>query len=150
MSVVLAAGLLAGCVTDMGGKQGVGTLGGAVAGGLAGSAIGGGTGRLVAVGAGTLLGAFLGGEVGRSLDRADQAYAQQAASRAYYAPIGETVTWANPNSGNGGTITTTREGRTGSGSYCREYQQTITVGGRTEQAFGTACQQADGSWKIVS
>jgi len=33
---------------------------------------------------------------------------------------------------------------------CREYQQTITVGGRTERAYGTACKQADGSWKIIN
>ena len=33
---------------------------------------------------------------------------------------------------------------------CREFQQTITVGGRTETAYGTACRQPDGDWKIVS
>ena len=36
------------------------------------------------------------------------------------------------------------------GTYCREFQQTVTVGGRTEEAYGTACRQPDGSWKIVS
>ena len=37
-----------------------------------------------------------------------------------------------------------------SGNTCREYQSTVTVGGKTEQAYGTACRQADGSWKIVN
>jgi hypothetical protein len=32
---------------------------------------------------------------------------------------------------------------------CREFQQTITVGGQTQEAYGTACRQSDGSWKIV-
>lgn len=33
--------------------------------------------------------------------------------------------------------------------YCREYQKTITVGGRYESGYGTACMQPDGSWMIV-
>lgn len=28
----------------------------------------------------------------------------------------------------------------------REYQTKVTIGGRTENAYGTACLQADGSW----
>jgi surface antigen len=34
-------------------------------------------------------------------------------------------------------------------SYCREFQQTITVGGRKEQATGQACRQADGTWQTA-
>ena len=149
---LIALALLSGCTTDgLGPKQGLGTLGGAAAGGLLGSTIGGGTGKLVAVGAGTLLGAFLGSEIGSSLDRADQGYAGRAAQRAYEAPIGEKIVWSNPESGNSGAIVPTREGRQpGTNAYCREYQQTVTVGGRTQQAFGQACQQPDGTWKIVS
>lgn len=33
---------------------------------------------------------------------------------------------------------------------CREFQQTVTIGGRLQQAWGTTCQQADGTWKIAS
>ena len=33
---------------------------------------------------------------------------------------------------------------------CREFQQTIVIGGRLEQAYGTSCQQPDGSWRISS
>jgi hypothetical protein len=32
---------------------------------------------------------------------------------------------------------------------CREFQQTITVGGTAQEAYGTTCQQPDGSWKVV-
>ena len=148
---LIALTLVAGCTTDsFGPKQGFGTLGGAAAGGLLGSQIGGGTGKLVAVGAGTILGAFLGSEIGSSLDRADQAYAGRAIQQSYAAPIGQKIVWDNPESGNSGVIVPIREGRqANTNAYCREYQQTVTVGGRTQQAFGQACQQPDGSWKIV-
>lgn len=33
--------------------------------------------------------------------------------------------------------------------YCREYTRTVTIGNRQEVAYGTACYQPDGSWKIV-
>ena len=127
----------------------MGTLGGAAAGGLAGAQFGKGTGQLAATAGGVLLGALLGGEVGKSLDRADQTYATRAADRAYTAPMGEQIRWENPESGNYGMVTPTREGRTPSGQYCREFNQTIYVGGRAEQATGRACQQPDGTWKIV-
>ena len=32
---------------------------------------------------------------------------------------------------------------------CREFQRTITIGGKTEKAYGTACRQPDGTWKEV-
>ncbi|SMH58989.1 RT0821/Lpp0805 family surface protein [Azospirillum agricola] len=145
----LAASLLAGCTTG-GTKETVGTVGGAVAGGLIGSQIGGGTGKLVATGVGTLLGAFVGREIGSSLDRADSEYAAGAARRAYAAPVGERIAWNNPQSGNSGTVTTIRDGYSNAGTYCREYQQTVVVGGKTEMAYGTACKQPDGTWKIVA
>lgn len=142
----VAISLLAGCAFT---KENAGTVGGAVAGGLIGSQIGGGSGKLVATGVGTLLGAFMGRAIGASLDKADQEYATGAAQRAYSAPVGERITWSNPKSGNAGAITTTRDGYNDSGNYCREFQQLVTVGGKTEQAYGTACKQADGTWKIM-
>jgi hypothetical protein len=33
---------------------------------------------------------------------------------------------------------------------CREFQDTVTVGGTQQRAYGTTCQQADGSWHIVA
>ncbi|MDQ0531880.1 surface antigen [Azospirillum picis] len=146
---VIIAVSLAGC--SLGGqKESVGTVGGAVAGGLIGSQIGGGTGKLVATGVGTLLGAFIGKQVGSSLDKADAGYAETAARQAYSAPVGDRITWQNPQSGNSGAVVTTREGYSNTGTYCREFQQTVVVQGRTEQAYGTACKQADGTWKIIN
>lgn len=34
--------------------------------------------------------------------------------------------------------------------YCREYTRTVTIGSRREEAYGTACLQPDGQWRIVS
>ncbi len=149
LPVVLAAATLAGCVSDMGTKQTGGAVLGGVAGGLLGSKIGGGRGQMAAVAAGTLLGALAGSEVGKSLDRADRTHLQQAEYNAYSAPVGERIQWNNPQSGNYGYVTPVRDGRDASGAYCREFQQTIVVGGQTQSGYGTACQQPDGSWKIV-
>lgn len=148
--LVIGALALSACETTGGQKQTVGTVGGAVAGGLLGAQVGSGSGRLIATGVGVLAGSLLGSEIGRSLDKADMTYAQQANQRAYNAPIGETITWNNPESGNHGTVTPVRDGYATSGSYCREYQQTVYVGGQQESAYGTACRQPDGSWKIVN
>lgn len=131
-------------------KQTMGTGIGALAGGLAGSQIGGGSGQLWATGAGVLLGGLLGSSIGSSLDKADMAYANQAAQRANSAPIGQAITWNNPQSGNSGTITPVRDGYANNNRYCREYQQTITVGGKKESGYGTACQGANGDWEIVN
>lgn len=151
VSVMALALILTGCQTNnWGTKQTVGTGAGAVLGGLAGSQVGSGSGRLWATGAGVLLGALVGSEVGASLDRADRMYMSQAQERAHTAPIGETVKWNNPESGNSGTYTVKRDGTSTAGRYCREYQQTIVVGGKQETAYGTACQQPDGSWEIVN
>lgn len=34
--------------------------------------------------------------------------------------------------------------------YCREYTTEIMVNGQTQEAYGQACRQDDGSWQIVS
>ena len=130
-------------------KRSLGTLLGAGLGALAGSQIGGGTGRLAAVAIGALGGAYLGGEIGRSLDRADKAHADRTAKNALeYNRTGETIRWRNPDSGHSGTFTPTRTYQTAGGRNCREYQTTVTVGGRNKDAYGTACRQGDGTWKI--
>lgn len=159
LTTSLVAGLgLAGCAgydgsygNNSGGisKQTGGTAIGAIAGGLAGSQFGSGRGQLVATGVGVLLGALAGGELGKSLDRADYAAMNQAQNRVYSAPIGQTISWNNPQSGNSGTYVPIRDGRTNTGAYCREYQQTIYVGGQQQTATGQACQQSDGTWKII-
>lgn len=34
--------------------------------------------------------------------------------------------------------------------YCREFTRRVVIGGVEQEAYGTACQQEDGSWKMIS
>ncbi len=131
-------------------KQSIGTLLGAGVGALAGSRVGKGDGRLAAVAIGALAGAWAGSEIGKSLDKADRIYAGRTAQNSMeYNKVGQTSTWNNPDSGHSGTYTPTRTYETANGQNCREYETTINVGGRMEKAFGRACRQPDGTWKII-
>lgn len=82
-----------------------------------------------------------------NLDEQAQREHEQAQVKATTAPVGESISWHTESAN--GEVVTTKEGTNQSGQTCREFQQTITIGGETENAFGTACLQADGSWKIV-
>ena len=152
---IIAAGAIAlttaGCLgsTGYGPKQTVGGLGGAALGGFLGSQFGSGTGKLAFTAAGAVLGGLAGSEIGRALDDNDRRQAARANQLARAAPIGQTITWNNPDSGNYGSVTPTRDGTHSSGAYCREFQQSMTVGGRTQNGYGTACRQPDGSWEIL-
>jgi surface antigen len=144
---LIALGLIA--CEGQGEKETIGTVLGAAVGAVAGAQMGKGKGRDVGIALGALLGSLAGSSIGKSLDRADMAHlnrTQQASLETK--PSGATTPWQNPDSGNSGTVTPRRTYQTAQGQYCREFQQTITVGGRTEEAFGTACRQPDGTWKI--
>lgn len=156
--VVVLAFLLAACETVGRGiesagekiqdnpKAVLGTVVGAAGGGLIAAAAGGGTGWIVA---GSLLGGLAGGFVGHKLDARDKRMAEEAAARAFeQSRTGQTSTWSNPDSGNSGSITPTQTYQLASGQYCRRYTQTIRVGGEAQEASGTACRQADGTWAI--
>ena len=151
LAPLAAAALILAACSDSGQKQTAGTVIGGVAGAVLGSQIGGGSGQLVAVAVGTLAGAMIGSEIGKSLDRADQLAMAQAEQQAHTAPIGEKIVWNNPDSGHSGSVTPVRDGRNAqTNAYCREYQTTVVIDGREQAAFGTACQQPDGSWKVSS
>ncbi len=151
-AVLMAAAVgLGACSQHAGPKQTGGTLIGAIAGGLAGATIGRGTGRHVAIGVGTLLGAYLGSEVGRSLDRADRAHAERTAQETLeHGTTGRPGAWVNPDTGHSGTVTPRRDFHASDGRACRDYETTVTIDGRTESAYGTACRQPDGSWAIMN
>jgi surface antigen len=151
LAILLIFGLiLTGCAPSMGPKETGGTLIGAAGGAAVGSQIGSGTGRIVAVAIGTLAGALIGQGVGQSLDRADQLAMERNAQYALENTRTQTTTtWRNPDSGNYGSITPVETFQTASGQYCREYTQTVVVAGEKQQAYGTACRQPDGTWKIV-
>jgi len=150
---LLAAALLpfflAACVGPYapGPKTQIGAAGGAAAGGLLGAAFGNEPEGIIA---GVLLGGLLGGAVGNALDNADREYAMRTS---YYAleqtPSGTTSSWQNPDTGHSGSVTPLRTFENGYGGYCREFQQTVRIGGERQQAYGTACREPDGSWRVV-
>ncbi len=148
--LLVTALVLYGCASTMGPKESAGTFIGGVSGALLGSQFGGGHGRLVGVAIGTLAGALIGQEIGRSLDRADRLAMENTAQESLeYSRTDQTRTWRNPDSGHSGSVTPTRTYREEGGRYCREYTQTVMIGGEQHRAYGTACRQPDGSWKIV-
>ncbi len=135
---------------DYGPKETIGTLTGAALGGLAGSTIGRGRGRLAATAAGVVIGGLIGNQIGRSLDRQDRLYAYRAEQDALESyPDGGYSRWDNPETGNYGYSQPMRTYQPAPERYCREYQTTIVVGGRTQSAYGTACREPDGSWRLV-
>jgi len=150
LATALAAAL-SGCAQERN-KETTGTLVGAAVGALAGSAIDNdGSGGAAAITLGAIAGAAIGNSIGRQLDEADRLKmyrAQQAALET--SPSYQASEWHNPDTGNHGSITPRPAYRNQQGQYCREYQQDVIVAGKREQAYGTACRQADGSWKIIS
>ena len=82
------------------------------------------------------------------LNEYQQRALEDAQIAATTAPIGAPIVWGDPYAR--GTVVATRDGWSDSGHYCREFQQTVEIGGRVEQAYGTACQQPDGSWQVTS
>ncbi|MBO6835829.1 MAG: RT0821/Lpp0805 family surface protein [Alphaproteobacteria bacterium] len=151
VALALVAGLGLSACEGAGNKETIGTVGGAVIGGVLGSKLGKGTGQLVAVGAGAVLGGLVGSSIGRSLDDVDKMKMHDTTQTALEKqPDNSTSSWVNPNTGHSGTVTPQQTYNTESGQPCREFTQTVTIGGKSEEAYGTACRQADGSWKIVS
>ena len=141
--------VISGCAENSGQNAGGGALLGAVLGGLLGSQFGSGDGKRAATAFGTLAGAAVGSSIGRSMDDLDRMKMQNAERLAYTAPLNETIIWNNPNTGNHGSFTPVRDGSTENGSYCREFQSEIIVGGKKQDGYGTACRQPDGTWRIV-
>lgn len=83
-----------------------------------------------------------------SLAEQQQRALEDAQIRATMAPVGQPIVWNDGNAS--GAVTTLRDGHTTDGQYCREFQQDVTIGGQTQQAYGTACQQPDGAWRVVA
>ena len=139
----MAVALLAGCVnTTQEATKSAESVGGTIS-----SKYGNASGKVASSGTGPLLGAFIGGA---AIEPSDAAAAETAAKRAYAAPVGDQVGWNNPATGHHGSLITTREGYNNAGQYCREFRQTVTTKNKTELAYGTACKQGDGTWKIVA
>lgn len=145
--LLIIAVLLMGCTGDDKDGERLGTATGAVIGGVVGSKMGGGDGKAIGAGLGAIFGAWLGKVMGRTLDEMDQQQANESAQETMEtAEVGQTTTWNNPDSGNSGTYTPTSKS---DDEECRDFESTVIIDGREEQATGRACRQEDGTWKIV-
>ena len=148
LALTLAAVWVSGCGGEIA-KEEIGALVGAGLGGLAGSVIGDGGGQLIAVGVGTLIGAMMGSEVGKSLDRADKlALAQAQQDALEHGKSGVKTTWKNPDSDNSGEVVPHPAYRQENGTICREFLQVVMVGDEMETAYGVACREPAGTWKL--
>jgi len=153
LACLFTAGARAECTNtgETSGGEILGTLAGAAIGGLVGSQFGSGTGNKVAIGAGVLAGGFLGNKVAKSMSCQDQAYHYDTTQNALEnQQTGQSSTWTNPDTGHSGEVTPTKTYTAADGTPCREFSQTIYVDGKYEEVEGTACRQADGTWKPVS
>lgn len=152
-----------------GGKL-LGTLLGAAGGAAVGSNVGKGKGNIVAIAVGTLLGAGVGNSVGKSIDHSNNSYHKTASYNPYPAaanyhvnpypanPVYGQTDYVVPNYQHvaytpqpayayNSTVTTVNT-NVAAEPYCREFIQTITVGGRTQDSYGKACRQPDGAWEL--
>ena len=139
-----SASLLIACSTAPS-KQDQGLIIGAIAGGILGHQVGGGSGQVLATMVGTVAGAAIGGSIGRTMDDYDRINASATLENVR---TGVPSTWVNPDTGYNYVMTPTGTYDSGNGP-CREYTLDATIGGNTEQIYGTACRQPDGSWKVA-
>ena len=149
IATVLATTLMSGCA----GTYNKATTGAAL-GALTGTALAYGLGKdsskknlwLIA---GAAAGGLIGNNIGAKLDERDRLLLGQTFQNTMEnAPTNQVGGWNNPDSGNSGTVTPTQTMMSANNQPCREFNTTVNIGGELSQAYGTACRQNDGSWKI--
>lgn len=142
--LALAAAILAGGCENVKNEDAGVVVGGAL-GGLLGSQVGGGTGQLAATAAGALAGAYIGSRIGRSMDEVDRMKVQNTLENT---PTGHSVAWSNPDSNTRYEVTPTNTYQQ-EGQPCRDYTTEAWIDGKREVVKGTACRQADGTWRAI-
>lgn len=120
------------------------TVVGAAAGGLLGAALFHGSGAWMGVAAGALIGGVVGNQVGKYMDEQDKLNMQRAIATV---PVGQQATWINSKDVTY-TVQPVRQYHRDN-HYCREYKTSIKIDGEWKRAYGTACRNPDGSWRIV-
>ena len=139
-----AIAIAAGCAAPPTQQQ-QGMVIGGILGGVLGAQVGEGHGRTAATILGALAGVAIGGSIGRSMDDTDRLKTAHALETVR---TGVPSRWRNPDTGHEYTVVPTRTYDRG-GSPCREYTIDGVIGGKKESIHGTACRQADGSWRVA-
>ena len=100
------------------------------------------------VATGIIGGALAGGHYAKLTEQGQLMHQSAIHSNLETAQDNSTTSWNNPNNNAHGSVTV-RNTNVSNGTPCREFTQTIYVGGKAVEGYGTACRQADGSWKII-
>jgi surface antigen len=135
----VAATATVGCAT----REQTGQVIGGIAGAAAGTQVGSGSGQTAATIGGALIGAFVGGKIGSNMDERDY---QQTSQALETSRTGQRTEWINPDSGYQYSVQPTNTYQSASGP-CRDYTMVAVIDGRNETVHGTACRQADGTWR---
>lgn len=135
---------LEGCAPGQ--NEGGATIAGIAAGGLAGGLIFGGDSTPAGIIGGALLGGLIGNMIGKRMDEQDRINMRQAIINT---KIGNEARWTNRKTDVTYEVRPTKQYHR-QGRYCREYQTRVKIGGKWKQAYGKACRQPDGSWKMIS
>lgn len=122
----------------------IGAVLGGAAGGVIGAEAGKGDTRAVAIVVGTVIGAAIGAEIGRRMDKTDRSCVGHALELA--AP-GQTVTWANANTGVSYKLTPSEKSESTSG--CRKFRLVATGNFGLSEGRTVACPSADGTWALA-
>jgi surface antigen len=139
MFVLAAVLITTSCAT----QEQTGRLLGGAAGAAVGTQVGDGDGRTIATIGGAVIGAVIGGAIGSRMDDKDR---QQTGYALENSRTGQSTTWSNPDTGYRYDMrpTSTYESTNGP---CRNYTMLAVIDGRNETINGTACRQADGTWR---
>ena len=125
-------------------RKEAGTLAGAVTGAAVGSSFGKGSGRALAIFFGAIIGSELGRAIGEHMDAHDRS---RTAYILEHNKTNEISSWRNPDTAHYYKVKPTRTYRSDA-SPCREFTVDAQIAGKTQQFYGYACRQADGSWKL--
>lgn len=151
MAVGLSMLALVGCAnsSDRDNLVAASTIFGAIAGGFIGYELFGTGGfenwlGVALFGAGGGAGAYY---AAQKLLPADKAQMNDAGYKSLAVlPIGETSEWSNPDTGNAGSFTPTREFLSKEGQTCREITAVINVEGTKHETRRTVCEIVEGTW----
>lgn len=131
-------------------KQDIGAVTGGVIGGVLGNQVGHGDARVAATIGGTLIGSRIGGAIGQTMDKVDR---MQVNTTLESTPTNQSKAWTNPDTDTSYRVTPTKtyyhELSDGERQPCREFTTVAIIDGKKQEMYGTACRQADGSWKMV-
>lgn len=128
----------------------VGAALGAVAGGFIGVQFDAGIGAENAFAAAGALGGAAVGAAAVKLFESDILALQDAATRTVAeASDGQVVDWQNPDTGREGIVRPSERYEIADGTVCRDFRAAIVFDAIVRSGGGTACQQADGMWRVV-